>query len=100
MDTRGAGPLSVLELPRANADTYGRRLKRCIVPMRVFEALLSLDGQHSFKMNGWPEGARVVGAYIMRQPFAISCELYSPDFPVVPYGEMPSLVKVTATRVN
>lgn len=89
----------LLEAPKPGAHAYGRKLRRVIVPMATLEALLSLDGQYSYKMDGWPEGAKVVGAEVMRKPFAIICYLYHPDFLAVPLDELPPLIKVTAKRV-
>lgn len=86
----------LLEAPRPGAHTYGRKLRRAIVPMATLEALLSLDGQHSYKMDGWPAGAKIIGAHVMTKPFAVTVILYHPDFPVVPLNELPELIKVTA----
>lgn len=92
--------VALLEAPKPGAHTYGRKLRRCIVPMATLEALLSLDGQHSYKMDGWPAGAKVVGARVMTKPFALLCYLYHPDFLSVPHDELPPLIKVTAQRVQ
>lgn len=88
---REAGP--------ASANTYNRKLKRAIVPMGSIEALLSLKGDRSYRMEGWPEGGKIVGAEIMRNPFAVILHVYHPDFPSLPVGEMPGLIKIDAVAV-
>lgn len=95
-------PLSIplLDAPKPGANTYGRKLRRCVVPMGVIETLLSLDGTRSYKMDGWPTGAKIVGADIMASPFAAIVYLYHPDFAYVPPDELPPLVKVTARVSN
>ena len=90
----------ILDAPKPGAHTYGRKLRRAIIPMHTLEALLSLDGQHTYKMEGWPQGAKIVGTHILESPFSIVVFLYHPDFPRVPLDELPSLIRVTATRVN
>lgn len=90
----------LINAPKPGAHTYGRKLKRAIVPMGSIAALLSLDGKHSYRMEGWPEGARIVGAEVMRSPFALMVYIYHPDFPYVPQNELPSLIKVTARAVS
>lgn len=85
--------------PKPGAHTYGRKLRRAIVPMGAIEALLSLNGERSYRMAGWPEGGKIVGADILRSPFALVVYIYHPDFPVVPVNEMPSLIKVEAHAV-
>lgn len=84
------------EAPKPGAHTYGRRLKRCFVPMHVLQALLNLDGTRSYKMEGWPEGAKIVGAEIRTKPFCVMLMVFHPEFLVVPPNELPPLIKVTA----
>ena len=90
----------LIDAPKPGQHTYGRKLRRAIVPMSTLAALLSLDGQRSYKMSGWPEGARIVGCEVLRSPFAVVLFLYHPDFPAVPMDELPEIVKVTATAVG
>lgn len=91
--------LTKMTAPKPSADYYERRLRRCIVPMHVLEGLLSLDGEHSYRMDGWPAGAKIVGADIHKSPFSVVCYLFHPDFDIVPHGMLPRLVKVTARAV-
>ncbi len=90
----------LLDAPKPGAHTYGRKLRRAIVPMAALESLLSLDGAHSYRMEGWPSGAKIVGAFIQNNPFCVVVHLYHPDFPRVPLDELPPLVRVTATAVS
>ena len=83
---------------KPGANTYGRRLKRAIVPIGTIEALLSLDGQHAYKMEGWPRDGKIVGAELRLSPFALIVYIYHPDFLVVPINELPPLIKVLARR--
>lgn len=90
----------LIEAPKPGAHTYGRKLRRAIVPMGAIAGLLSLDGKHSYRMEGWPEGSTIVGAEVLRKPFALMVYIYHPDFPYVPRNELPSLIKVIARQVG
>ena len=83
---------------KPGAGSFGRRLKRAILPMGTIEAFLNLDGQHAYKMEGWPPGAKIVGADLRTKPFALIVYLYHPDFLVVPIDELPPLIKILARR--
>lgn len=91
---------ALIGAPKPGAHTYGRRLKRAFIPMTSIAALMSLRGDKTYRMEGWPEGAKIVGAEVSTQPFALKVMIYHPDFPVVPLSEYPGLIKVTCRLVS
>lgn len=91
--------IDVLE-PKPSIESYGRRVKRLELPVGTLEALLTMNGDHSYRMDGWPEGAKIVGLEARRNPFMVILYLYHPDFPVNSGLMRPPAVRITATRVD
>lgn len=92
--------LAPLTISKPGAHTYGRKLRRAMIPMSSIEVLMQLDGTRSYRMEGWPEGSKIVGAILHEKPFVLEVFIYHPDFPTVPLDEYPSLIKVEATAVG
>lgn len=85
---------STLSPLHANADSYQRKLKRVVVPMRnVVALLLNESREWAAYVDNWPNQAQVVGATVQRTPFALILYLYHPDFLSLPPGTEPPEIK-------
>jgi hypothetical protein len=84
---------------KSSVDTYGRRLRRVLLPLDAVEYLLTLDGTHSPMMAGWPEGAKIVGVGSGSKPRPhVVLYLYHPDFAPLPAGREPPDVELRFSR--
>lgn len=89
--------------PMVTLNTNGKRtresrVKLCSVPLTTIAALMQMDGQHSYKFEGWPKDCRIIGARIKDNPGRVEFVLYHPEFPIV-LGE-PEHIKITARKVS
>lgn len=92
--------LAPLTTSKPGAHTYGRKLRRAMVPMSMLELIMTMDGTKAYRFEGWPEGAKIVGVKEHLNPFMLELFLFREDFPPVAWDEYPSLIKVTAKAVN
>ena len=92
-----AGPRKLLTPVDAH-DPRRERMKTVTVAASVIGELMSMKGQYSVRMEGWPEGAEIVGARLLAKPLRIVLYLYHPDFPVV--ITQPEQIKILARRVD
>jgi len=84
-----ATKLSSLSPVGADADTYQRKLKRIVVPMKNVWALLNNKREWAACLDNVPLNARLVGARVERTPFALVLYLWHPDFLALPPGTEP-----------
>lgn len=83
-------PLSPMD---ASADSYQRRLKRIVVPMKNIFALLTNNREWAANVDDWPKDARLVGARVERVPFSLVLYLWHPDFLALPPDVEPPEIK-------
>ena len=76
-----------------------RRLRLCELPITSILMLLNMNGEYSIKMEGWPEGAKVVGMKTASNPARLQLIVYHHEFPIV-LGETSPRMQVVAKRVN
>ena len=79
-------------------DPRRERMKTVTVAASVIGELMSMRGEYSVRMEGWPEGAEIIGARLLARPLRVVLYLYHPDFPIV-IGQ-PEAIKILARRVN
>lgn len=74
------------------------RVKLCSIPLSILTALLTLDGESTYKFEGYPKDAKVIGARIEDSPARVTLVLYHPEFPIC-LGQ-PEQIKITAKHIK
>lgn len=71
------------------SDPRKGRIRMVVMPMHSIEALMSLDGNFAWRVEGWPQGAKIVGAQVVETDLCLA--IFHPSFPVLVGDEIPRI---------
>jgi hypothetical protein len=91
-----SNPPQVIDL-RAPRDPRLERVKIVPVAAQVLVTLLSRQGEWRYRVEGWPEGAEVVGFGANIEAGACYLILHRPDFPALLVGQAPEYLSLNIT---